>query len=145
MIRLLDDVFILKEIDKVDLPYSSEFIRNKYPDKIIVMRHVAFVYKDVLCEEAQKKLTDLSNYVLLGELANHICVSKRFLLRRIFFMQKSKIKLFDYIDLFGNYYIKLCDVKKKLFQEYQPFLIQLNDPCYVKNHTMLGDIAIGFY
>lgn len=145
MIRLLDDVFLLKEIDTVNLGYSSEYIRKKHPDKIIIMRHIAYIYKEVMDEEAHQKLTDLSDYVLLGEFANHICYDKRLILRRIDFMQKSKVKLFDYMELCGNYYIKLCDMKKNLFQEFQPFVLQLSDPRRVKHHTMIGDLAIGFY
>lgn len=145
MIRLLDDVFLLKEIDTVDLGYSAENIRKKHPDKIVVIRHLAYVYKEVLCDDARKKLTDLSDYVLVGELANHISVDKRVLMKRISFMEKSKVRLFDYMELCDNYYVKLCATKKKLFQEYQPFLIQINDPRNIEHHTTLGDLAIGFY
>ncbi|MFW9627662.1 MAG: hypothetical protein ACMV1K_13130 [Sulfurospirillum sp.] len=145
MIRLLDDLFLLKEIDEVDLPYDSVYIRNKYPDKIVVMRHVAFIYKSVLDKEANEKLTDLSNYILVGEFASHICVHKSFLFRRIDFMKKTKIKLFNYMELCNNYYIELCDTNKRLFQEYQPFVIKFNEPIEIEHHITVGDIAIGFY
>lgn len=145
MIRLLDDVFLLKEIDEVSLSYSSEDIRRKHADKIVIIRHSAYIYKNVLCEKAHERLTDLSDYVLLGELANHLSVDKRLLIRRIKFMEKTNTCFFEYMELRGNYYIKLCKTKQRLFQEFQPFLIELRDPKNVVHSTMLGDLAIGFY
>ncbi len=145
MIRLLNDLFLLKEIDEIGFGYSASSIRQKYPHKIVVIRHVSYVYKDVLCEEAQKKLTDLSEYVLVGELAEHLGVTKRLLIKRIKFMEETSASFFEYIDFYDNYYVKLCVNQQKLLQEFQPFIIQLNEPENVVHSTLLGDLAIGFY
>jgi hypothetical protein len=151
MIRPLDDLVLLKEIDEVSgIDYTSSSLRKKFPNKIVVIRHIAYIKKDVLCEIALNQVTDLTHYVQLGELAEQISIRKKILLDKIYYMEKTKqfgsgMPLFDYIQIGNIYFIKLTEEFKYKLQNYQPFLATYNDVENVVCGDVLGDLKIGFY
>lgn len=151
MIRLLDDLVLLKEVDNVrGISYTSTCLRNKHPEKIVVIRHTAYVKKEVLCQVALDQLTDLTNYIQLGELAEQIKFRKKILLDKIYYMEETKrngagINMFDYIQVSGIYFIRLSENFKFLLQNYQPFLATYDDAKNMRYGDMLGDLKIGFY
>jgi len=151
MIRHLEDLVLLKEVDAVrGLAYSANTLRKKYPEKSVVIRHIAYAKKEILCDHALNQVTDLSEYVQLGELADHMGVRKKILLDKIYFMEESKrhgrgIALFDYLNVGGIYFIKLSNKLRHNFENYQPFLATYGDAQNMVCGEMLGDLKIGFY
>ena len=146
MIRELDDLVLLKEINDIDgINYTGEDLRKKYPSKIVVIRHLAYIKKDVLCEVVKQKVTDLSDYLPLGELAEQISVNNNIFRERIYFMKQTGTKLFEYINLGGIYFIKVDNEFKNLLQNYQPFLASFSDKDNIVHCRLLGDLKIGFY
>lgn len=70
MMRLLTGLVLLKEVDSIEgAKYNSAQLRVMYPDKIIVIRHSSYIYRDVLCNVAKEQATVLDEYVQLGEFA----------------------------------------------------------------------------
>jgi len=146
MIRLLEGLVLLKEIDKIEgLVYTSDDLRKMYPDKIVVIRRTSFIYRSVLCERAAALATNLDDYVQLGELAEQTRVKKDLIQERIWFMQKTKAEFFDYITLCGMHFVKLDDEFKYLFQNYIPFHANSGDVNIIRHCKLLGDIRLAFY
>ena len=146
MIRLLDDLVLLKEIDEIEgLQYSSKHIQKNYPEKIVIIRHTAYVYRDILCELAQEKATRLDDYIPLGELVDVLSVQKHIIFDRINFMKKNNSFFFDFINIKNLYFIKIDAEFKYLFQNFQPFLASFSDGDNLVHCKLLGDIKIGFY
>lgn len=148
MLRPLDDLVLLKEIDKVKgTEYNSQTLKKRYPNKVIIINHMAFIKKDILCDAIQKQVTDLSNYVQLSHLAEKINTSKKVLLERIYFMEKTYIKLrdFDYIKVCDIWFIKIDDEFKHLLIHKTAFMANLKDIKNITHCKMLGDIKVGFY
>lgn len=145
MIRFLDNLVLLKELDTIDgIECNSRLIREKHPDKIVVIRRASYVYRDVLCEEAQKRVTQLDEYIQLGELAEKTSIRKELFLERIYFMQKNNSSLFEYISIGNIFFLKIDEEFKYLMQNYQPFYANLRSRNLVKV-KLLGDLKIGFY
>lgn len=151
MIRPLDDLVLLKEIDEAQgIEYTSTSLRKKFPNKIVVIRHIAYIKKEVLCEATLEQVTDLSEYIQLGELAEQISIRKKILLDKIYYMEESRkngmgMNMFDYMQVGGIYFIKLNREFKQLLQSYQPFLATYSDAKNMVCGSMLGDLKIGFY
>lgn len=146
MIRFLDGLVLLREVDDVKgISYNSVSLRKKHPDKIVVIRHSSYVYREVLCDIASKCVTKLDDYVLMGELIDSMKISKRIILDRIYFMEKTGAKLFDYKTVKGMIFIKLDEEFKYLFQNYQPFYAGIRDGDNIVHCKLLGDMPIGFY
>ena len=145
MIRLLDGLVLLKEIDCIkEAKYSSAELKKLYPEKIVVIRHTSYIYRDVLCYEVKKKITPLDNYIQLGEFADFASINKSLFSKRVKFMKKTGVKLFEYLSLADIHFIKLDNEFKHLLQNYQPFLANLQD--YELEHCkLIGDLKIGFY
>ena len=148
MIRPLDDLALLKEIDEIsEIDYDSTYLRKQYPSKIVIIRHTAFIKKEVLCDKAINKVTNLTNYLQMGELTEQISLNNRALREKIYYMKKTGMEIFDYKIICGIYFIGVSNKFKELLQEYQPFLASYNDAenmIYGKS-LMLGDLKIGFY
>lgn len=146
MIRLLDDLILLKEIDEIEgVKYSSEQLKKMYPEKIVVIRHTSYIYKDVLCDIAREKTTSLDDYIQAGELIEVLSANKSLIKDRIKFMKKTKIDLFEYLSISNVYFVKLDEEFKHLFQNYQPFLANFADGDNLLHCKRLGDLKIGFY
>jgi hypothetical protein len=146
MIRLLDDLVLLKEIDEIEgLGYTAKYIQKNHPEKIVIIRHTAYVYRDILCELAQAKTTKLDDYIPLGELVDVLCVQKHIIFDRINFMKKNDSFFFDFINNKNLYFIKIDAEFKYLFQNFQPFLASFSDAENLVHCKLLGDIKIGFY
>ena len=146
MIRTLDDLALLSEAGEM-MNKNTELIRKKHDANIVIMRHVAFIKKDVLAPEIQEKVTDLNDYLFLPELAHRIGIDRRVLLRRIYFMKKTqhRLRYFDYKFLKGKYFIKIDEDFKEMVQKYQPFPIDIKRPKDAVHLKFLGDLPIGFY
>ena len=145
MIRLLDGLVLLKEIDGIkDIPYDSNSLRAMHPDKIVVIRHTSYIYKDVLCEKAKQSVTCLDNYIQMGEFGEKASIRKEIFLERMKFMQNNNISLFDYMKLENIYFIKIDDEFKYLLSNYQPCYANLKN-INLAGVKLLGDLKIGFY
>ena len=127
MIRTLDDLALLKEIDTLNLSYTSSQLRREHKNKIVIIKHTAFIKKEVLCEIAKEKTTDLSDYLHIGELADQLSITKPAILRRIFFMRATGLEMFSYKKINKMYFIKVDKDLKYLFQNYQPFIVAYHD------------------
>jgi hypothetical protein len=146
MIRFLDGLALLREVDDVKgISYNSVSLRKKHPDKIVVIRHSSYVYREVLCDISSKLVTNLDDYVPLGELAESMKINKRILFQRIDFMEKTGTKLFDYKNIKGMIFIKLDAEFKYLFQNFQPFYAGICDRDNFIHCKLLGEMPIGFY
>jgi len=146
MIRLLDNLVLLKEIDEIKgVKYNSTKLKKLYPNKIVVIRHTSYIYRDVLCQIAQKNATPLNDYIQLGEFVEHVCINKSLVRERISFMEKTGVKFFDYIMVSNIQFIRLDDEFKYLLQNFQPFLANLQDAGNLLHCKLLGDLKIGFY
>jgi hypothetical protein len=146
MIRLLEGLVLLKEIDQIGgAQYDSHQLRCMHPDKVVVMRHTSYIYKDVLCDVAQREVTNLDDYIPLGELVERLSIRKEAFIKRIQIMASTGSKFFDYVMVCGIYFIKLDDEFKYLFQNYQPFKANLDDANNMHYCKLLGDFKIGFY
>jgi hypothetical protein len=146
MIRPLDDLILLREIDNLkNIDYTSSCLKKRHPHKVVVIRRVSYVKKDVVCDTALKNCTDLTNYLQLGELADQINIRKQSLLDRISFMEKTNAKWFGYKKICGIWYIKVSDIMKQNLLQYQPFLATLSDANNLIECELLGDLRIGFY
>ena len=146
MIRLLNNLVLLKEIDEInDVKYSSSQLKKMYPEKIIVIRHTSYIYKDVLCDIAKEKTTKLDDYIQLGEFVEHVSINKSLVRERISFMEKTGVKFFEYIMVANIQFIKLDEEFKYLLQNFQPFLANLKDANNLLHCKLLGDLKIGFY
>lgn len=146
MIRLLDDLVLLKEIDEIEgTQYSSEQLKKMYPEKIVVIRHTSYIYKDVLCDIARSNATTLDDYIQAGELIEALSANKSLIKDRIRFMKQTKVALFEYISVSNVYFVKLDSELKHLFQNFQPFLANYADADNLVHCKLLGDLKIGFY
>lgn len=146
MIRLLDGLVLLKEVDEIKgVKHNSNQLKKLHPEKVIIMRHTSYIYRDVLCDTAQKHITNLDDYIQLGELVDYICINKTLVRERINFMEKTGSKFFEYIVVAGMHFIKLDSEFKYLLQNFQPFLANLQDTENILYCKLLGDLKIGFY
>lgn len=146
MIRVLDGMALLKEVDDIeDTVLKSDDLKKMYPDKIFVIRHNNYIYRDALCENARKEVTNLDDYVPIGELADVLSVRKEIFLNRIEFMKKIGEKWFEYVTIKGMHYIKLEKDVKELMMNYQPFLANLQDAHNVVHCKLIADLKVGFY
>lgn len=146
MIRLLDNLVLLKEIDRIKgAKFSSEQLKKKYPDKIVVIRHISYIYRDVLCAVSIEQATTLDNYIQAGDLVEALSANKLLIKDRIKFMRQTNIKLFEYLYIANVYFVKLDEELKYLFQNYQPFLASYRDSSNLVHCKLLGDMKIGFY
>jgi hypothetical protein len=151
MIRALDDLILLKEIDNViGIDYTSSELRKKFPKKIVVIRRISYIKKDVVCDTALSQVTDLTNYIQLGELAETIGIERVNLVEKILFMKKCQefgkgIDIFDYKMICNIYFIKMHSTFKEKIMTYQPFLATYKDAENMICGDMLGDLKIGFY
>lgn len=146
MVRFLDGLVLLAEVVSFDdVPYTASQLKNKFPDKIVVIRHISYIYKDVLCETAQQRATCLDGYLPLGELADAIQVTKSQLSQRIYFSKRTGAHFFNYMYICNQYFIGLGNELKELFETYQPFVINFQERKHIAHCRLLGDIKIGFY
>jgi len=145
MIRLLEGLVLLKEINELDgCAYSSAQLMDMYPKSIVVYRHIKYIYRDVLPEYIAERLTVLDDYIQLGELVEQVSINRNIIRKRIAFMKQTGIHLFDYEMVSGIFFIKLDEEFKYLFQNFQPFLATLQD-LNLEHCKLLGDLKIGFY
>ena len=146
MIRLLDGLVLLKEVDEIEgARHTSAQLRKLHPKKVIVIRHTSYIYRDVLCETAREKTTPLDDYIQLGVLSENLNFDKKMFLRRLHFMEDTGVKIFDYIEVANIYFIKLDAEFKYLLQYFIPFLANYYDAKRLIHCKMLGDLKIGFY
>ncbi|MBE0498593.1 MAG: hypothetical protein IBX43_05050 [Campylobacterales bacterium] len=146
MIRILNDLALLKEVDEIEgALYSSSELKQMFPEKIVVIRHTSYIYRDVLCEIAREKVTQLDDYIPLGELVDSLSVHKSLIKERINFMKKTGTSLFEYTMISNINFIKLDEEFKYLFQNFQPFLASFQDTQNLVHCRLLGDLKIGFY
>ncbi len=146
MIRFLDGLALLKEVDMINgVRYTSTQLRKMYPDKIVVIRHTSYIYRDVLCDIASKCVTNLDDYVQMGELIDNLGIQKSIIKERIRFMEHTGARFFEYIIVSGIQFIKLDSEFKYLFQNYQPFVAEFSDAHNLIHCKLLGEIKIGFY
>jgi len=137
---------MLKELDGVDgLDYTVEELKQMYPDKVVVMRHTSYIYRDVLCDRARSVATNLDDYIQLTELVDRLKIHRDLFKDRFTFMERSGVRLFDWITVCGIHFVRLDHELKHLFQNYQPFVASLQDGDHVVHMKLLGDIKIGFY
>jgi hypothetical protein len=146
MIRLLENLVLLKEVDEIDgVRHRSDELRRMYPDRIVVIRHNSYIYRDVLCDIALGGVTNLDEYVPLGEFVDQVKIQKSLVRDRIRFMERTGAKFFEYMKVGNVIFIKLDDEFRYLMQNYQPFLASLRDAPHVEHCKLLGDLKIGFY
>lgn len=146
MIRMLDGLALLKEVDQISgVKYNSEQLRALYPDQIVVMRHTSYIYRECLCDVARENVTNLDYYIQLGELTEELKTHKNLIRERIYFMEKTGTWLFDYIIVGGIKFINIDREFKYLFQNFQPFLASFTDADHIQHCKLLGDLKIGFY
>ena len=145
MIRLLDGLVLLKEVDTIEgAQYSSLELRDMYPHALVVIRHNTYIYKHFLCKVAQEKATMLDDYIQLTELSEYASIAKELFQRRISFMKINNAHLFEWIKIANIIYIKMDQEFKHLIQNYQPFYANLTNTNLVAV-KLIGDIKIGFY
>jgi len=143
--RMLTDLALLKEIDDIEgVKLNSTQLRALHPEKIIVIRHTSYIYRDALCDVAKQKATKLDEYVQLGEFAERASINKNLFLKRINFMKKNNTVLFEYLKLGNVLFLKLDAEFRFLLQNYQPFYANLSHKDLV-TVRLLGDLKIGFY
>ncbi|MCX6076020.1 MAG: hypothetical protein NTW78_03945 [Campylobacterales bacterium] len=148
MIRFLDGLVLIKEIEELrDLSYTVSELKKMYHDKIVIIRHTAYIYRECLCNIAQKNTTVLDDYIQVGELADRMSINKSNIRDRIDIMKKNPhSKLFDFLEIGDVQFIKIDNEFKFLLQNYQPFYAGLksisNPEIRVK---LLGDLIVGFY
>lgn len=146
MMRFLDGLALLKEVDSIEgAAYTSEELKMMFPDKVIVMRHTPYIYKEVLCEVSKKGVTNLDNYIPMGELAESLKTNKETWRDRINFMEKTGSRFFDYKRICNQTFIYIDDEYKHLAQHYQPFVARLEDGNRIVKCKLIGDIKVGFY
>lgn len=146
MIRPLDNLVLLKELDEIEgVKHSSKQLQKLYPHKIVVIRHTSYIYKDVLCDVARERATQLDDYIQAGELIEVLNANKSLIKDRIRFMKQTGIPLFEYLLVANVYFVKLDEELKHLFQYYQPFLAKFTDGEHLLHCRLLGDLKIGFY
>lgn len=146
MIRPLDDLVLLREIDEIEgLDYNSAKLRKDYPNEIVVIRRVAFIKKAVLCDKAREKATDLSAYIQLGQFVEAVNIDKRRVLERIYYMEEFKVEIFNYIKVCNMWFLKIEDDVKELFLTHTPFLVTFHQKEKVVDLKLIGDIKVGFY
>jgi hypothetical protein len=146
MIRLLEGLVLLKEVDEIrGARYTGEELRRMYPEKIVVIRHNSYIYRDALCDVLRRNVTVLDDYVPLGEFVEHVKIQKSLLRSRIDFMEKTGSRFFDYMKVGNVLFVKIDAEMKHLLQHYQPFLASLRDAEHVVHCKLLGDLKIGFY
>lgn len=148
MTRFLDNLVLLKEVDSIpELDYTSADLKQMFPEKIVVIRHSSYIYKECLCEKALKHVTVLDDYIHVGELADRMSIKKENIQMRIRCMKLNPQRaIFDFIDICNIHFVKLDREFRFLLENFQPFAVkisELSDPdIKVK---LLGDIKIGFY
>ncbi|MDQ7067757.1 MAG: hypothetical protein Q9M40_07180 [Sulfurimonas sp.] len=129
MMRLLDNLIVLKEIDSLDLGYSSADLRERYPHKIVVIRKISYIYKDVLCDEAKQKITSLDDYIQMGALAEVASMEKDLFNTRIMFKKNNPnafaFDMFEYIKVCNIIYLKIDTDFKYLLKKLPTFLRKL--------------------
>jgi hypothetical protein len=146
MIRVLDGMVLLKEVDDIDgIEWSSDRLKKQYPDKVFVIRHNSYIYRDVLDESVIEKTTNLDDYVPVGELADALSVRKEIFLNRIEFMKNIGEEWFEYITIKGMHFIKLEQDVKELMLKYQPFLANMQDANNLVHCKLIADLKVGFY
>jgi len=146
MIRVLDGLVLLKEIDDIECDCKkSDELKELHPDKIFVIRHNSYIYRDVLCEKTKNKVTNLDDYVSIGELAEFLGVRREIFFRRIEFMKKIGERWFDFLEIYGMYFIKLEKDVKELMLNYQPFIANMQDDRYMQHCKLIADLKVGFY
>jgi len=70
------------------------------------------------------------------------------LLRKILFMKKYNVKIFDYIELGSNFYIIVDNELKKYLERYTPFIMYSNceySNIDIKASKTFANYIIGFY
>lgn len=146
MIRLLENLALLKEVDEIEgATYSSDDLRRLHPSSIVVIRHNSYIYRDVLCDHTKERITNLDDYVPMGEFVEQVKIQKSLLRSRIDFMEATGSRFFDYMKVGNILFIRLDEEFKHLMQHYQPFLASLRDAPHVEHCRLLGDLKIGFY
>jgi len=146
MIRVLDGMALLKEVDDIkEVEHSSDELKKLYPEKVFVIRHNSYIYRDALCEKSQNEVTNLDDYVPVGELADALCVRKEIFLSRIEFMKNIGERWFDYITIKGMHFIRLEKDVKELMMNYQPFLANMQDAHNIVHCKLIADLKVGFY
>lgn len=146
MIRVLDGLALLKEVDEVkgDCKKSDE-LKRLHPEKILVIRHNSYIYKDILCKHVRESVTNLDDYVPIGELSDTLSVRKEIFLNRIEFMKNINEKWFDFLTIKGMHFIKLEKDVKELMLNYQPFLATMQDSKNMVHCKLIADLKVGFY
>jgi len=146
MIRVLDGLVLLKEIDDIegDCKKSDE-LKKLYPEKIFVIRHNSYIYRDTLSKKVRENVTNLDDYVPVGELADTLSVRKEIFLNRIEFMKKIGEQWFDFLTIKGMHFIKLDKDVKELMLNYQPFLANMQDSDNLVHCKLIADLKVGFY
>lgn len=145
MIRVLDGMVLLKEIDDIEGALNSDELKKMYPEKVFVIRHNSYIYKDILSDSVKECMTNLDSFVPIGELADALSVRKEIFLSRIEFMKSVGERWFDYISIKGMHYIKLEDDVKELMLNYQPFLANMQDAQNLVHCKLIADLKVGFY
>lgn len=146
MIRFLDGLAVLKEVDDIDgVKYSSRQLRKLYPEKVVIIRRVSYIYRDVLCDTARRGVTNMDQYVQMAEFADELRGGRDLFRERISFMRATGENLFDYVIVRGIYYVRISPKMKRLMQHHQPFVARFEDAERIKHLDLLGDLKIGFY
>lgn len=147
MIRFLDGLCLLKEVDTIEgVMYNSSQLRRLFPEKIVVIRHASYIYRDCLCDVARARVTNLDDYVNMGDLSERVSIRNEIFSSRIRSMKKNEnIKFFDFLEVCNIYFIKIEKEVKSMFENYQPFYAKLEELDNLSGLTTLGDIKIGFY
>lgn len=149
--RQLDGLIMLKELEKVsDLSFHQ--LKRKYDKSIVIIKRISYVYASVIPEYEKEKLTTLTNYVQLTELARKLNIDKGTLKDRVKIMQELGEKLyFDYMSVENVYFVKLNEELQKLFAEFIPCVItkkyrkDSESKKDIKFTKLLGDLTVGFY
>lgn len=145
MIRFLDELAMLREVDMVGSRYSSDRLKAMYPNDVVIINHIAYIYRDKLCEEVRERVTDLDGYVQLGDLVSFLGCHKKIFRDRFKFMEESGVELLRSINLCGVRMIHIEDDIRLLMHQYQPSVISLKDGGHVAAMKLIGDIKIGFF
>ena len=146
MIRVLDGLVLLKEVDDIeDGCKKSDELKKLYPEQVFVIRHNSYIYRDVLCQKAREHVTNLDDYVPVGELADTLSVRKEIFLNRIEFMKNIGEQWFNFVTIKGMHFIKLEKDVKELMLNYQPFLASMQDSENIVHCKLIADLKVGFY
>jgi len=148
MIRFLDGLVLLKELDDISGAKTLSYkLRKQHNESIVTINRTAYIYRYLLDEETQKIVTNLDDYVQVGVLADKISTDRLNIKKRIKLMKANpQLNLFEYLEVAGQYFIKMDAELKYLLTYFQPFsatLIELSKPDI--KLKMLGDFRIGFY